>query len=125
MAQPILDCSRVVACVGQCIAAGVPQHVNVNLEREAGALANALDQPIDGIGGEWGATLGFEYVATGCLALQLAKGAQLVAADRVGRWLTVLGAADVQCGGAVKFDPVTIPGRRVRLPSARDGRQPG
>jgi hypothetical protein len=29
----------------------VLQHVDVNLEREAGALADALDQAIDGVGG--------------------------------------------------------------------------
>jgi hypothetical protein len=29
--------------IGQCVAAGVPQHVDVNLERETSALADALD----------------------------------------------------------------------------------
>jgi hypothetical protein len=43
--------------IGQRIAAGVAQHVDVNLEREAGAFTDALDQPIDGIGGERGAAL--------------------------------------------------------------------
>ena len=37
-----------MACIRQGIAAAVPQHVSVNLEIEAGALANALDQAIDG-----------------------------------------------------------------------------
>jgi hypothetical protein len=72
-----------VACIRQGIAAGVPKHVDVNLEWKAGAFADALDQPINGIGREWGAALGLEYVATGCLALQLAKGAQLIAAAAV------------------------------------------
>jgi hypothetical protein len=49
MAEPILNGSRVVALIGQGIAAGVTQHVDVNLERKAGALANALDQAIDGV----------------------------------------------------------------------------
>src|SRR5262249_26765525 len=43
VAEPILDCPRVVASIGQGIAAGVAQHVDVNLEWEAGALAYALD----------------------------------------------------------------------------------
>ena len=36
----------------------------VNREGKAGTLANALDQPIDGVGREWAATLGREYEAT-------------------------------------------------------------
>jgi hypothetical protein len=43
MAKPILNCPRIVPRIGQRIAAGVPQHVNVNLEWEAGAPADALD----------------------------------------------------------------------------------
>jgi len=49
--------------------------VDVDLEGEAGALADALDQAIDGVGGEWGAALGLEHVAAAGLALELAKGA--------------------------------------------------
>jgi hypothetical protein len=30
----------------------VAQHVNVNRKREAGALTDALDQPVDGVGRE-------------------------------------------------------------------------
>ena len=52
MPEPILNCPRVMACIGQGVAAGMPQHVDVNLERKASALADALDQAIDGIGGE-------------------------------------------------------------------------
>ena len=82
----------------------MPQHVDVDFERKAGAFADALDQAIDGIRREWGAALGFEYVATGCVALQLAKGAQLVAADRMGCRLAILGPPHVQGGCAIKFD---------------------
>jgi hypothetical protein len=49
MAEPILDGARVVPLVGQRVPAGVPKHVHVNLDGEAGALANALDQAIDGV----------------------------------------------------------------------------
>jgi hypothetical protein len=80
----------------------VPQHVHVNLERETGALAYALDQAIDGVGSEGCAAFGFEYVARAGLALKLAKGAQLVAADRMGGRLAVLGAANMSRGSAVK-----------------------
>jgi hypothetical protein len=38
----------------------MPQHVSVNRNGEAGALANALDEPIDGNGREWSAALGGE-----------------------------------------------------------------
>jgi hypothetical protein len=80
MAEPILNCPRVVPCVGQGIAVGVAEHVHVNLEGEAGAVADALDQPIDRIGGERAAALRRENIAAAGLALQFAKGAQLVAA---------------------------------------------
>jgi hypothetical protein len=36
---------RVVAGVGHGVAAGVPKHVGVNRKGEAGALADALDEP--------------------------------------------------------------------------------
>ena len=40
--KPILNRPRVVSFIGQRVAAGVAEHVYVNLEREAGALADAL-----------------------------------------------------------------------------------
>jgi hypothetical protein len=82
----------------------VAQHVDVHLERKASALADALDQAIDGIGGEWGASLGLENMTAAGVALQLTKGAQFVAPDRKGCRLAVLGAADVQRGCSIKFD---------------------
>jgi hypothetical protein len=39
MAEPILNASRVVADIGQGIAAGVPEHVGVNRKGEASTLA--------------------------------------------------------------------------------------
>jgi hypothetical protein len=41
----------------------VPKHVRVNRKVEAGALANALDEPIDGIRREWAAPFRRENVA--------------------------------------------------------------
>ncbi len=52
MAESILDASRVVAGIGQGVATGVAEHVSVNWKGKAGARADALDQPIDGIGRE-------------------------------------------------------------------------
>jgi hypothetical protein len=104
VSEPILDSACIVPLVRKCVPTGVPQHVGVNLEGEAGALANALDQPINGIGGEWAAPLRLEHIAARGLALEFAKRAQLVAADRVRGWLAILGTADVQRGGASEFD---------------------
>ena len=60
MAEPVLNCPRVVARIGQRIAAGVPEHVHVNLKREAGTFADAFDQAIDCIGCKRGTALGLE-----------------------------------------------------------------
>jgi hypothetical protein len=46
----------------------VPQHVHVKLERKAGTLIDALDETIDGVGGEWRGALSFKYLAAGGLA---------------------------------------------------------
>ena len=43
MAEPILNGARVMALVGQRVAAAMAEHVRVNQEGESGALANALD----------------------------------------------------------------------------------
>ncbi len=52
------------------VAAAVAQHVSVNLKGEAGALADTLDQAINGVGSEWPAPFGGEHVAAlGILAL--------------------------------------------------------
>jgi hypothetical protein len=45
VAEPILDASRVVAGIGQGVAADVPQHVSVDRKDEADTRADALDQP--------------------------------------------------------------------------------
>ena len=49
MSKPILDCPRIVSCIRQRVAAGVPQHVRVYLEVETSALSYALYKPIDSI----------------------------------------------------------------------------
>jgi hypothetical protein len=57
MTEPILDCSRIIASIGQGVAASVPEHVGVNLVGESGARASALNKPIDGVRGERAAAL--------------------------------------------------------------------
>ena len=42
MAEPVLDQPRVVAGIGQGIAAGVAQHVGMDPKRQLGALATAV-----------------------------------------------------------------------------------
>lgn len=63
MPEPILNCPRVMPFVRQRVAAGMSQHVHMDFEREVGALADALDQPVNGIGGEWGAPFGLEDIS--------------------------------------------------------------
>jgi hypothetical protein len=60
MAEPILNRPRIMAGIGQGIAAAVAQHMRVNRNRQRSTLANALDLPVDGVGGEWSAALGRE-----------------------------------------------------------------
>lgn len=70
-----MDAPRVMPRIGQRITAGVPQHVNVNRERQTGALADALHKEIDGIRMERSAALRREHVAAIWeLALKLAQG---------------------------------------------------
>ena len=84
MPKPILDSARIVARVGQRVAAAVAQHVSMYGEGEAGALAYALDQPIDRVGRERPAALGREdEAAIGELPAQFAQCPDFVAAKRV------------------------------------------
>jgi hypothetical protein len=41
MAEPILNRPRIMPRIGQRVTAGVPKHVDVNLEREAGPFTDA------------------------------------------------------------------------------------
>ena len=45
----------------QRIAAGMPEHVSVRLERQLGFLSCPLDQPIEAVGSERAAPLRHEY----------------------------------------------------------------
>jgi hypothetical protein len=48
MAEPVLDAPRVVAAVGQGVAAGMPEHVGVD-SWLSGLPADSLDVAIDGL----------------------------------------------------------------------------
>jgi hypothetical protein len=82
--EPILNAWRVVACVSEGVAAGITKHVSMDLERQAGALTDPLDQAIDGVGREWTAALGREHEGqVRGLPAQLTQGANLVAPQRM------------------------------------------
>ena len=76
MAEPVLDQPRVVASIGQGIAAGVAKHVGVDPERQLGARANGFHETINGVSRKWTAALGLKDESTGRIALQLAQHAQ-------------------------------------------------
>jgi hypothetical protein len=83
MAEPVLDGPGVAASIGQGVAAAVTQHVGVDA-RWPGALADALDEPVDGIGRERSAALGGEDERrVWALPPQIAQRADLVAAERM------------------------------------------
>ena len=59
MTKPQLNAPRIVPRIGQRVAAGVPQHVEVDGgERQAGTLADTLHKQIDSIRAEWPVALG-------------------------------------------------------------------
>ena len=96
MPKPILNSARIVPRIRQRVAAGVAQHVGVHREAKAGAPANALDKPIDGVRGERPASLGLEDKAACRLPMQLAQGAYLVASQRMDARLAVLSPSNMQ-----------------------------
>src|SRR6516164_8203907 len=104
MAEPVLDQPRVMAGVGQGVAASVAQHVSMDPERQLGALANGLHEAVDGVSGKRAAALSLKDESTRRIALQLAQHAQFIAANGMHRGLAVLGPADVQCWIAAPLD---------------------
>jgi len=105
VAQVVLNRARVVAAIGELVAARMPQHVNVNREAELGLSGQPLDVTVQSIGRERSAAFAGEYKlgVRALIAPELAQRAKLVAVDRMSRWLAVLGARDVKFG-RVKID---------------------
>src|SRR5215831_6026847 len=104
--EPGLQRPRVVAGIGQGVAAGVAQHVREDGEGHAGAPAEALKQRAEALGRHWAAALTGEHMRR-CLllALQTPQRAYLVALHRVDTRRAVLRPADVQTAG-VELDLV-------------------
>ena len=102
-----------------------------------GAVADVLDQPVDGVGGERRPALGGEHVAVvGERLAQRRQHPQLIAPDRVNTGLAALGPPDMQRGrsprlhlrplqlaGLLGAQAVTVgpqgSGRRPDAPAAR------
>jgi len=101
MTEIILDASRIVAVIGKFVAAGVPQHVDVDREAELGPLANGLDLPIERVRRERRAALAGEHKrgVRPLVGAEFAQCPQFIAADRMGCRLAILDAPDVQRGG--------------------------
>jgi hypothetical protein len=96
-----LQAARIVAVVGELVAAGVPQHVRVYLEcREPSRLARTREHLGKTVGGERGTTLGHEHERRRryLLALETAQGPQLAAGERLRGRRAILPAAHVQHG---------------------------
>src|SRR5664279_2849660 len=66
MPKVVLDCAGVASIVGEFIAAGMAQHVRMNLEREAGLDAQPCDHPTEAADGERRTTLGQEHIERLC-----------------------------------------------------------
>jgi hypothetical protein len=73
MAEPVLNSPRIVAVVGQLIAAGVAQHMDVDRERQPRTPTNALDKPIDGVCRKRAAAFGGENVGAVGLGLEVSR----------------------------------------------------
>jgi hypothetical protein len=82
MAEPSLNCPRVVALVGKGVAAGVAEHVRVCLQVEAGSGSRPLDHPGKAGRRERGSPLADEDKGRGLtLPLEPAQDSELVAAQ--------------------------------------------
>src|SRR5580693_264449 len=93
-----LDRSGIDAVVGQLEAAGVAQHVRVDLHIEAYSLTSALDHRLKATLGEWRAAFRCEHKRRfGVLfTLEPPQGAQFLASQRVRGRTAVLESTDVQ-----------------------------
>jgi hypothetical protein len=102
MAEPVLNASRVVARVSEGVPAGVPEHVSVDREGEAGAHADGLDVTVNGIRYERAAAFGGED-----------EGRARGLPPRVSRWSdgwrTARAGPDVKRAGETLQDRADVP----------------
>src|SRR6516165_9182074 len=90
--EPVLDRAGVDAVIGELVAAGMPQHVEMHRKRNTRSLADDLDQPVDRIRREWRAALrGEDIAAVRVLLSKRRQHAELVAAGGMNGWLALLG----------------------------------
>jgi hypothetical protein len=98
--EVVLDGSGIVAVVGQLVAGGMPQHVAVDKEREAGGLASSSYHALIPGNAQGRQALGYEDIdrphTPRRLPLQPAQGPQLLAADRMDAGLPALGALEAE-----------------------------
>lgn len=57
VAQVVLQCASVMAVVGEFVAAGVPEHVGMHGEFDAGVLTGSFNELSHGVVRHWPATL--------------------------------------------------------------------
>ena len=101
MLHPCLDSPRVVSRIGQRIAAAVAEHVRVDREGHAGALAEA---EISGVNRKLLAVIGPPRSEQNTMAPAAAhaaggESAELIAADRMNAWHSSFSAPDMQTAG--------------------------
>jgi hypothetical protein len=93
-----LQGARVVALVGQCIAASVPEHVRMRLEPQLGLGACTLDHASEASGAEGCSPLRREHERRSwfLLALKASQRTQFITEDRMDARRALLDPADVQ-----------------------------
>ena len=116
MTQVVLDRARVLAVIGELVATGMPQHVAVHEEREAGRLSCPCDHALIAGHAERRQALGNEHVgASRCFAFQPAQRPQLAPSNRMHTGSPALGAAYVKLAGG-EVDIVPVEGNHLRGP---------
>ena len=99
MTEIVLNCPRVVPVIGELVAAGMPQHVAVDRERETSSLAGTGNHPLIARNAQWRTPLGNKDVDARGFPLQPAQRSQFPR----GQWLpsayTAFGAPHVQRRG--------------------------
>ena len=100
MAKVVLDCPGVLAVVGELVAAGMPQHVAVDEEREAGSLTSPCDHALIASHAQRRQAFGDERVGAGwSFTLEPAQARSSLPSNRMNAGFPALGAPHVQLAG--------------------------